>query len=129
VRDARTKDPAAKVQVKVIGTDSNAFLSGVTDLRGVFVAEGVRGKVTAVARRGTSEYAFYRGTQYVGIPPQPSTPQAQAPAEGKPGEPQQALDANLKMLNGTNLKNQVDRLENRYRQPSNSQGVQVKDAR
>ena len=62
VRDARTKEPVPKVQVKVIGTDNPAFLSGETDLRGVFVAEGVRGQVTAVARRGSNQYAFYRGT-------------------------------------------------------------------
>ena len=30
-----------KVQVKVIGSDNADFLSGETDLRGVFVAEGV----------------------------------------------------------------------------------------
>ena len=69
------------MQVKVIGTDTGAFLSGVTDLRGVFVAEGVRGKVTAVARRGTGEYAFYRGTQYVGTPPQPNAPAARSGTE------------------------------------------------
>ena len=128
VRDAKTRDPVAKVQVKVIGTDTGSFLSGVTDLRGVFVAEGVRGKVTAVARRGTDEYAFYRGTQYVGSPPQANAP----PAPQEPGKPQaeQSLDANLRSLNSTNLKNQVDRLESRYKQaPNGPQGVQVKDAK
>ena len=66
VRDARTKDFVPKVQVKVIGSDNPQFISGETDLRGVFVAEGVQGLVTAVARKGTTQYAFYRGTTYVG---------------------------------------------------------------
>ena len=42
VRDARTKDLLPKVQVKVIGSDNPQFFSGETDLRGVFVAEGVQ---------------------------------------------------------------------------------------
>ncbi len=43
VRDARTKDFVPKVQVKVIGSETPQFISGETDLRGVFVAEGLRG--------------------------------------------------------------------------------------
>ena len=66
VRDARTKEFLPKVQVKVIGSDAPQFVSGETDLRGVFIAEGLRGLVTAVARKGTAQYAFYRGTNYVG---------------------------------------------------------------
>src|SRR5262249_29281820 len=85
VRDARTKEFLTKVQVKVIGSDHPQFLSGETDLRGVFVAEGVRGMVTAVARQGTAQYAFYRGANYVGQPPQPAAnqPAAGAQAQGE----------------------------------------------
>ncbi len=43
VREAADQNPVAKVQVKVIGTGNNQFLSGQTDLRGVYVAEGVHG--------------------------------------------------------------------------------------
>ncbi len=71
VRDAKTKDPVRKVSVKVIGSENPTFLSGQTDLRGVYVAEGVRGQVTAVARRDTAQYAFYRGTTRVGPRPVP----------------------------------------------------------
>src|SRR5208282_106363 len=74
VRDARTKEFLSKVQVKVIGNGNPNFISGETDLRGVFVAEGVRGLVTAVSRKGDAQYAFYRGTSYVGPPPQPPMP-------------------------------------------------------
>ena len=51
VRDARTKQLLPKVQVKVIGSNNPQFFSGETDLRGVFVAEGVHGQVTAVVRK------------------------------------------------------------------------------
>ena len=63
-----------KVQVKVIGTGNGAFFSGETDLRGVFVAEGVRGQVTAVAGEGSNQYAFHRGTTPVGPPGRPEHP-------------------------------------------------------
>ena len=83
VRDARTKELLPKVQVKVIGSNNPQFFSGETDLRGVFVAEGVQGQVTAVVRKESSEYAFYRGTTYVGQPPVPAP--AQAGAQPGPG--------------------------------------------
>ena len=66
VRDARSKAFLPKVQVKVIGSNDSAFTSNETDLRGVFVAEGIHGLVTAVARKGDNQYAFYRGTTFIG---------------------------------------------------------------
>jgi len=134
VRDARTKDFLSKVQVKVIGSDNPQFLSNETDLRGVFVAEGVRGVVTAVARKGTAQYAFYRGTNYVGQPPQPNQAVNAPPApgqqgqqgQGQPGQAgenaakpmDQSLDANLKIQNATNSMRQIERLQQRYDQPA-----------
>ena len=130
VRDAATKAPVPKVQVKVIGTDNPTFLSGQTDLRGVFTAEGVRGQVTAVARQGTGRYAFHRGTTYVGTPPAP--PNAPAPtAAEKPGEANKepaSLIQNLKTLNDSNRAKQIDRLNQRYNPPAPSNGVQVQQA-
>jgi uncharacterized protein YfaS (alpha-2-macroglobulin family)/TolA-binding protein len=122
VRDARTKEFLPKVQVKVIGDHNPQFISGETDLRGVFVAEGVQGLVTAVARRGTAQYAFYRGTAYVGQPPQPPAPAARAAGGGAsdPNMPpqNQALDANLKMENSANNLKQIERLQQRYNPPT-----------
>ena len=121
VRDAATKDPAPKVQVKVIGTDNPTFFSGQTDLRGVYVAEGVNGQVTAVARKGAGQYAFYRGKGHVGAPPPSANP---APEPAKPGQADKAaesLDNNLKIQNSINQNRQIDRLQNRYRE--NPQGV------
>jgi len=121
VRDARTKDLVPKVEVKVIGSGNPQFFSGDTDLRGVFVAEGVQGQVTTVVRKEAAEYAFYRGTSYVGQPPVPAAPanRAQAGENQQPHMPalNQALDANLKMQNTSNNLRQIQRLQERYRNP------------
>src|SRR5579864_8124707 len=128
VRDAHTKDFIPKVQVKVIGSDNPTFLSGETDLRGVYVAEGVRGQVTSVARKDTSQYAFYRGTSYVGAAPVPA--EAQKPSDaGVNAQPQgsETLEQNLRSLNFENQSRQIDRLQQRYNAPAapGPQGVQV----
>ena len=124
MRDSLTKAFLPKVQVKVIGSDNPQFLSGETDLRGVFVADGVQGIVTAVVRRATNQYAFYRGTNYLGQPPKvpafPAQEQSanQAPAKSSTGKADQSLDANLKMQNSANTIRQIDRLKQRYDQPA-----------
>jgi hypothetical protein len=127
VRDAKSKASVAKVSVKVIGTDNPTFLSGQTDLRGVYVAEGVRGQVTAVARRESAQYAFYRGTTHVGTPPAPAG--AGAPANTPPAPNTWGVDVNgdadlgknIKIQNLGNSMRQIERLENRYK--ANPQGV------
>jgi len=48
------------VYVKVIGSQQSVFQSGLTDLRGVFIADGVQGTSTVIAER-EGEYAFHRG--------------------------------------------------------------------
>ncbi len=122
VRDARSGDLLPKVDVKVIGSVDSRFISGQTDLRGVFVCEGASGAITAVARRGTNEYAFYRGTRFVRGNRQAGAVgasglggQMQPPAAAKAEE---ALDANLKIQNSANSLKQVERLQQRYVQPS-----------
>ncbi len=126
VRDARSKDLVPRVQVKVIGSNNSEFFSGDSDLRGVFVAEGVQGQVTAVVRKDT-QYAFYRGTGYVGQPPMPQAPmsnpgqanqgQAGQPQQTRGSEPNQALDANLRSQNTSNNLKQIQRLHERYKNP------------
>lgn len=59
------------VQVKVIGSRNDDFVDGATDLRGVFVADGIRGDSTVIARAESSRYAFFRGKTDL-APPAPA---------------------------------------------------------
>ena len=119
VRDAHSQAPSPKVQVKVIGTENAEFVSGETDLRGVFTAEGLKGRVSVVVRKGTAEYAFYRGTASVGSPAAPPASlgadrdRAADQADKVPGE-SQSLDADLRLQNQSNSARQLRRLEERY---------------
>lgn len=58
----------SEVLVKVVGTNNDLFMSGHTDLRGVYQADGVSGTATVLARAEGGKYAFYRGQQLHGTP-------------------------------------------------------------
>ena len=88
VRDAATKDFVPKVQVKVIGSDNPTFLSGETDLRGVFVAEGVRGQVDGRRPQGHAPVRLLPRHDRARRPP-PSAPAA--PNDPPPRSRGQAL--------------------------------------
>jgi uncharacterized protein YfaS (alpha-2-macroglobulin family)/outer membrane protein assembly factor BamD (BamD/ComL family) len=77
------------VDVRVVGSSGGDFVTGRTDPRGMFVAEGVQGTATVIARRGDQHYAFFRGAPLG--PPTPATPPAPSrnPNEG----PAQQLEA------------------------------------
>jgi TolA-binding protein len=84
---ATVKDLAAdrylgNVEVKIIGSLNEDFVSGTSDLRGVFVAEGVRGVPTVIAELPPGRYAFFRGQ---GLPqgPEPTELAAALPREKK----------------------------------------------
>ena len=47
--------------VKVIGSANHEFVSGETDLRGLFIADDIRGTGTVIAALGKRQYAFFRG--------------------------------------------------------------------
>ena len=68
VRDAVVGNYLPKVHVKAVASADGRFRSGETDLRGVFVADGMRGKSTIIARDQINRYAFYRGTKWLGAP-------------------------------------------------------------
>ncbi|MGB9689218.1 tetratricopeptide repeat protein [Thermogutta sp.] len=124
------------VQVKVIGSRNGDFVSGETDLRGVFVADGIRGKVTVIARYEDDKYAFYRGKVELlpEAPPAAQAPQAAAPAPGqaaKPGEPprRRAEDELLRGLRESNQlfqQQQLENLQRMYRQKR--KGVEASQA-
>ena len=110
--------------MKAIGSADKEFKSGETDLRGVFLADGLRGKATVIARTGESRYAFYRGERWLGAPEHARVrPRTAQPAM------QQELDfrQNLRGLNDQiqeQNRQQYDKLR-RQRQG----GVQIQDAR
>ncbi|MBI5364357.1 MAG: hypothetical protein HZA53_14350, partial [Planctomycetes bacterium] len=52
--------------VKVVGSASRAIVAGKTDPRGLFLADGVAGTSTVIARLGEREYAFFRGQRVLG---------------------------------------------------------------
>lgn len=56
----------ANVHVKAVGSSDGRFKSGETDLRGVFVADGLTGKATVIAKAGDARYAFHRGEKWLG---------------------------------------------------------------
>lgn len=79
------------VDVRVVGSGGGDFVTGRTDPRGMFVADGVYGTATVIARRGDQHYAFFRGTPPV-MPAGPATPTApSAPSSGE--APAQQLEA------------------------------------
>ncbi len=110
VRDASNERYIADAHVKVLGTRNDDFVSGETDLRGVFVADGIRGRSMVIARADEAGYAFFRGQTEIGPPPaQPS-----APEEG--GEPSMDADAEddsglLEGLKGANEALQMEQQE------------------
>ena len=53
------------IHVKVIGSGNEDFVSGQTDLRGVFVADGISGGATVIAQAGPGRYAFYRAKETI----------------------------------------------------------------
>jgi tetratricopeptide (TPR) repeat protein len=60
VVDAITRDGVKNVHVKVIGFGMDHFISGKSDLRGVYLADGVMGYPTAIARDPEGRFAFHR---------------------------------------------------------------------
>ena len=108
----------------MIGSSDAQFISGPTDLRGVFVAEGPNGVITVLARRESNQYAFYRGTQPRGHRDdvrgqRECSRSAAAAVPGKPAQPgDQSLDANLRLQNSANSLRQIERLQQRYDRPA-----------
>ncbi len=99
VRDAATKAGVPRVQVRILGAMGGVFQSGRTDLRGVFVAEGVRGRVSVVARQSPNCYAFYRAPTESGL--------KQSPARGAGGSLAQSLEESLRNLSREGQSRQI----------------------
>jgi hypothetical protein len=76
VKDLVNDRYVSEVQVRAIGSQNADFVSGATDLRGVFVADGISGRSTVIARADAG-YAFYRGKEHLGEPQPPMEQAAQ----------------------------------------------------
>jgi len=113
-----------EVHVKAIGSADKEFRSGETDLRGLFIADALRGKATVIAREGESRYAFYRGEGWLGAPLN-----ARAASAPKPAVQQPSLDfrGNLDVQSGLIQESNRERF-NLQRRQAPSKGVEVKKA-
>ncbi|WP_167546677.1 tetratricopeptide repeat protein [Stieleria maiorica] len=141
----RTKDAfLGDVHVKVIGSANDEFVSGQTDLRGLFVADAIRGKSTVIAVSEDNQYAFHRGSVVLqnvrGQIPSSSPNQAEDPfgmpapgqadgdaaAAGAPGKAGKPLLDNLFNQNG--LFQQEQRLNIEGLMNNRREGIQTKEA-
>jgi len=79
VRDTTNGTFIEGVHVKAVGSTDKLgakrrggaafqFKSGETDLRGIVIADDIRGNATVIARDEQDRYAFYRGKQWLGAP-------------------------------------------------------------
>ena len=84
VKDVKADRYVNNVQVKVIGSGNDDFVAGDTDLRGVFVADGIHGRSTVIARAEPSRYAFFRGQTELAPPPPPPPPAAKPASNAAP---------------------------------------------
>ena len=134
VKDVLKDSYISEVRAKVIGSRNEDFVSGATDLRGVFVAQGVRGTSTVIAETDAGRYAFFRGQTELGPPPEPAKPAGGAEAAPQPGGDKQTggqgqdngLLHNLELGNSKIQSDNGDALKQIYQQ--NKAGVKAKEA-
>jgi hypothetical protein len=114
-----------EVHVKAIGSADSEFRSGETDLRGLFIADNLRGKATVIAREGDSRYAFFRGSDWLGAPENaPAQPQQQ---QLKDAKEKVDYNSNLFEQNGL-IQSDNNRNWNSQRRQAPSKGVKIEKA-
>jgi tetratricopeptide (TPR) repeat protein len=79
-------DYLREVDVRVIGSGNARFSAGKTDPRGIFVADGLAGTSTVIARWNEQHFAFFRGEQVLGPTPGGDY---KGPSDTVPGQAQQ----------------------------------------
>ena len=85
VKDTTEDSFLDDVDVKVIGAGNSSFKSGETDLRGLFVADDVKGNSTVIAMADNDRYAFFRGEKALqGWRVQPPAPPATVAPQASP---------------------------------------------
>ncbi len=114
-----------EVHVKAIGSADSEFRSGETDLRGIFIADNLRGKATVIAREGDSKYAFFRGRDWLGTPENaPVTPPQQELENAQEGVD---YKGNLYLQNGM-IQRDNNANWNQQRRQGQSKGVKIEKA-
>ena len=125
-KDAVADRYVSKVLVKVIGSGNSDFVTGETDLRGIFKADAIRGETTVIARAQANRYAFFRGTRLLAqaaeAPAPPDAAKQQAPAQQSGESLLENLDRNKTELQQQQRNSYRDLLRNRVR------GVKAKGA-
>ncbi|HYW80558.1 MAG TPA: tetratricopeptide repeat protein, partial [Thermoguttaceae bacterium] len=127
VKDTTDDRYLRDVHVKVIGSHNDEFVAGETDLRGVFVADGIQGTSTVIAQAETGRYAFFRGETPLAVAMPAEQTESSAPATKAPAA---SLDDQLlEGIKGMNSKfqvEQVDQLQRMYDKPQG--GVEAQEA-
>jgi tetratricopeptide (TPR) repeat protein len=112
-----------EVHVKAIGSADSEFRSGETDLRGLYIADNIRGKATVIAREGNSRYAFFRGTSWLGTPENTPPPPQVQPAT------KQGVDYNDNLMRQNGSIQQLNNDNwNSQRRKGQNKGIQVQQA-
>lgn len=127
IKNVVEEDYVAEAHAKVIGSRNSEFVSGESDLRGVFVAEGIQGKSTVIAQVD-DRYAFHRGQTELGPAPAPNAPAAtpplpeaaQQPAGAKSRANERALLEQLEGGNRDLQRRQQEFLDNNYKGNNNA---------
>ncbi|GAA4434356.1 tetratricopeptide repeat protein [Bremerella cremea] len=112
------------VHVKVIGTANPDFVSGETDLRGIFIGDGIQGRTTVIAQAKKGEYAFFRGDKELALTAEeskrmrsnaPPMPAQQAVPQSKQMDSRQELLKGIQSGNGLIQEEQRRNLDRFYR--------------
>ncbi|MBN1588531.1 MAG: tetratricopeptide repeat protein, partial [Pirellulales bacterium] len=136
VKDLAADKYVSDVHVKAIGSRNQDFVSGETDLRGVFVADGIHGTSTVIAQADATRYAFFRGTRELAPAPQKKEAAPSKKARGMPAAANEdmfdfsvkdrGLLENLQRTNVMQQKAGVSELKSTYE--SGTQGVEAQGA-
>ncbi|PIX39423.1 MAG: hypothetical protein COZ56_17645 [Armatimonadetes bacterium CG_4_8_14_3_um_filter_58_9] len=133
VVNASTGSSVPKAEVWVTGSEITEFRKGTTDLRGVMVAENIRGKATVIAsKKGDvgNQYAFHRGETVL----QPG--QLEEANRRKTASPSKQLEfkdeatRQLRMMNEANQIQRADQFEQQLKggDRGGQPGVRVQQA-
>jgi alpha-2-macroglobulin len=115
-----------EVDVRVVGSSGGDFVSGHTDPRGMFIASGVNGTATVIARYEGNHYAFHRGERYLGAPEEDNRAKDGA---NRPAQQMESSDyfGNVNSQNSVNVMGRQQRLKEQISR--DRKGVQVGQTR